>query len=122
MRNKAWIRAPLLDLLRARRAALVLVDLPYMPHPLDLGSDLDLVTAEFSYVRLIGDRQAVEAATSTFDRIVLDKGASLERWADWLVEQCARVRETFAYANNHFAGHGPATIRDLARRMQSKQG
>jgi hypothetical protein len=25
------------------------------------------------------------------------------------------VRDTFIYAKNHFAGHGPATIREMAR-------
>jgi len=28
-----------------------------------------------------------------------------------------RVPEAYVYANNHYAGHGPATIRDLAARV-----
>lgn len=117
VRNKAWIGAALLDLLRAHRVAFVLVDLVYMPHPADLAREHDLLTTDFAYARLIGDRQAVEARTKTFDALVLDQGERLERWADLLASIAPRTRETFAYANNHYAGHGPATIRDLARRL-----
>ena len=93
------------------------LDLAYMPHPADLARDLDLVTADFAYARLIGDRKAVEERTKTFDRIVIDQGPRLARWAELLLELIPRVRETFAYANNHYAGFGPETIRDLARRV-----
>ncbi|MBK7876722.1 MAG: DUF72 domain-containing protein [Planctomycetes bacterium] len=118
VRNKAWVAAPLLDCLKKHRAALALVDLAYMPHPSELAKAHDLLTSDFAYVRLIGDRKAVEAKTETFDRVVLDLGERLAHWAKYLQGVVPRVKETFAYANNHFAGHGPATIRDLARRME----
>jgi uncharacterized protein YecE (DUF72 family) len=119
VRNKAWIGEELLRALRARKIALVLVDIVYMPHPADFAERLDLVTADFAYARLIGDRAAVEAATESFDRIVIDQGARLDRWAALLRDLLPRVKETFAYANNHYAGFGPDTIRDLARRIAS---
>ncbi len=122
VRNKAWIGPELLALLRARGVALVLVDLLYMPHPADLAEKLDLVTADFVYARLIGDRKAVDERTKTFDRIVLDQGPRLERWAELLAGLIPRVRETYAFANNHYAGFGPATIRDLARRIEERTG
>lgn len=124
VRNKAWIGAPLLEVLRARRVALVLVDLLYMPHPADLAARHDLVTADWLYVRLIGDRAACERASAeahagdvAFDRIVLDQSARLARWAELLSALAPRVRVVYAFANNHFAGYAPATIRDLARRL-----
>lgn len=116
VRNKAWVNQALLDVLRAHRAAFVLLDLVYIPHPASM--KLDLVTTDFSYVRLIGDRKAVEAATDTFDHIVLDKSDMLERWAQYLLALLPRVR-IYGYANNHYAGHGPDTIRDLARRIEA---
>ena len=118
VRNRAWVGPPLLDLLRRHGVALVLVDLVYMPHPADLAAKLDLVTADFTYARLIGDRKAVEEKTETFDRLVLDKTASLERWAELLRELGERVPKTYVFANNHYAGHGPATIRDLAALLE----
>jgi len=117
VRNKAWIAPPLLDLLRSRNVALVLVEIAYMPHPADLAAEHDLVTADFAYARLIGDRKAVEEETKTFDRVVLDQSERLDRWAALLAETLSRVPETFAYANNHYTGHAPATIRDLVGRM-----
>ncbi|MCC6670520.1 MAG: DUF72 domain-containing protein [Planctomycetes bacterium] len=117
VRNKAWIGAPLLDLLRRHRCALVLVDLVYMPHPCDLAERLDLLTTDFGYVRLIGDRKAVEEKTDRFDRIVVDQSARLDLWAGLLRRYLARVPVIYAYANNHYAGHGPATIRDLVARL-----
>jgi len=120
VRNKAWIGEELLRALRSRRIALVLVDILYMPHPADLAERFDLVTADFAYARLIGDRKAVEAKTETFDRIVIDQGERLDRWAALLRDLLPRVRETFAYANNHYAGYGPETIRDLVRRVEAE--
>lgn len=120
VRNKAWIGEDLLGMLRKHGIALVLVDLAYMPHPADLAQRLDLVTADFAYARLIGDRKAIEAKTETFDRIVVDQGERLGRWAELLADLLPRVRETYAYANNHYAGFGPETIRDLARRVTAE--
>lgn len=120
VRNKLWIQPPLLDLLRRHRCALALVDFAYMPHPIDLAKRFDLVTAagDFLYVRLIGDRKATEAAAhGRFDRIVVDQSRPLARWAILLQQLMPRVREVYTFANNHYAGHGPATIRDLVRRL-----
>ena len=117
LRNKHWIGDPLLQILRAHGAALVLVDLAYMPHPAQLMSRHDLLTSDFVYARLIGDRKAIDAKTDRFDRVVVDQGPSLDRWAELLRETMPRVSETFVYANNHYAGHGPATVRDLVERI-----
>ena len=117
VRNKAWIGTDLLACLRRRKIALVLVDIAYMPHPADLAADHDLVTADFTYARLIGDRKAVEAKTESFDRIVIDQTQRLDRWAELFRGLSSRVRETFAYANNHYAGFGPATIRELVSKL-----
>jgi uncharacterized protein YecE (DUF72 family) len=114
VRNREWIAEPLLTLLRRHRAAFVLVDLVYMPHPADLPETLDLITADFLYARLIGDRKRIDSLTRTFGSIVLDQGPRLERWAALLRRLAPTVRESFVYANNHYAGHGPATIDQLA--------
>jgi uncharacterized protein YecE (DUF72 family) len=117
LRNKAWIGEPLLQLLRRHRAALVWVDLAYMPHPADLAREHDLVTTDFVYARLIGDRAKIDGLTERLDRIVLDQSGRLLRWAELLRETLQRVPEAYVYANNHYAGFAPETIRDLARRV-----
>lgn len=122
VRNDGWIDETLLAFLRDRDVALVLVDLAYMPHPERLARRLDLVTTDFVYCRLIGDRKAVDALTDTFDRIVIDQSRRLERWASLLRHLLERVPEVYVFANNHYAGHGPATIRDLVGRVEAGAG
>jgi uncharacterized protein YecE (DUF72 family) len=117
VRNKHWIGAPLLEVLRRHRTALVLVDLAYMPHPADLAKQHDLFTTDFTYARLIGDRKAIDALTERFDKVVVDQGERLAKWAVLLREAVNRLPRTFAYANNHYAGYAPETIRDLAQRV-----
>ncbi|MCB9916543.1 MAG: DUF72 domain-containing protein [Planctomycetes bacterium] len=114
VRNKGWLGAPLLDVLRRHGAALVLVDLLYMPHPAELADTLNLVTADFVYARLIGDRkQTDELSGKVFDHVVIDQRPRLVRWAELLQALAPEVSEMFAYANNHYAGHGPATAAEL---------
>lgn len=120
IRNKAWLVPELTDSLRRHNVALVLVDINYMPHPADL--ELDLVTTDFTYVRLIGDRKAVEAKTDKFDRIVVDQTARLDRWAAYLAMLQKRASEIYVYANDHYAGHGPGTIRELTWRVVGRPG
>ena len=118
VRNRDYLGEPLLALLRARNVALVLVEIVNMPHPAELAERFDVWTTNFAYCRLIGDRKAVDRATKTFDRTVLDKEADLRRWAGLLSAARERVPETYVYANNHYAGHGPATIRRLAKLVE----
>lgn len=120
VRNKNWIAAPLLQLLKRTRTALVLVDLLYMPPPWELAERHELVTGDFLYARLIGDRKAVEERTQSFDHVVVDQSERLERWAELLARLAPQVRETFAFANNHYAGYAIDTIRDLIRRFDAR--
>lgn len=117
VRNKNWVGAPLLDLLRRHRVPLVLVDLAYMPHADSLAKEHDLLTGDFVYTRLIGDRKRTEAAAERFDRVALDLSERLERWAVLLSDLLGQVDEVFAFANNHFAGYGPGTIDELVERV-----
>jgi uncharacterized protein YecE (DUF72 family) len=119
LRNKSWVGEPLLGILRNHRAALVLVDLAYLPHPADWIERLDPFTADFAYCRLIGDRKRIDSLTDTLDRTILDQGPRLERWAELLRSALERVPETYVYANNHYAGYAPDTIDDLRARVDA---
>ena len=113
IRNRWWIKPPLLEILRRHRTALVLVELSYLPHPVDLAQSLDLVTTDFVYARLIGDRKAVEEKTKKFDRLVLDQSESLARWAELLRELKDRVPDAYVFANNHYRGQGVVNALEL---------
>jgi uncharacterized protein YecE (DUF72 family) len=121
VRNREYLHPELLDVLKRHRAAFVLVEMRGMPHPADVAERLELLTTDFFYARLIGDRSAVERLTKTFDKTVLDRTPSLGRWAH-LVRTMASSADGFVYANNHFAGHGPDTIRELRRLVEGVGG
>lgn len=118
LRNKAWFDGDFLDLLRRHSVAPCLLDLLYMPHPLELSKTLKLVTTDFGYARLIGDRKAVNRLTSHLDHVVIDQSKRIARWGQLLESLVPQVKETFAFCNNHFAGFAPATIADLAQVAQ----
>src|SRR5262249_10272241 len=108
LRNKAWLDAELADLLRQQQIALVLQDRSWMQDPQQLG--FDPITADFTYIRWLGDRKEIEAVTQTWDRTVVDRTEELSSWVDFCQQVKRRGVTVYAYANNHFQGHGPATI------------
>jgi uncharacterized protein YecE (DUF72 family) len=114
IRNKTWLRPEFMEILRRHSAALVLVDQAWMPHGDELPKRLNPVTADFLYIRLLGDRKKIEEITMTWEKEVVDHTERLIRWAKVIRELAPQVHETFAFANNHYAGHGPATARRLS--------
>jgi uncharacterized protein YecE (DUF72 family) len=113
VRNKAWLKPDLVDLLRRRGTGLVLVDQAWMPHADEIEGRLDLVPHPPAYVRLLGDRKEIEAVTKTWGKEVLDRGERIDRWARLLVRLAAQRVKSLVYVNNHYAGHAPTTVRRL---------
>jgi len=118
IRNRNWLTPDLCEVLGRHCTALVLTDLSYMPHPARVAEHLDVVTTDFVYGRLIGNRKAIDAVTTTFDKVVLDQTARMKRWADLCRELLPRINTVYLYANNHYAGHAPDTIRALAAMIE----
>ena len=108
IRNRAWLDAELADLFRHYKIALVLQDRSWMPSPSEL--KFDPITADLTYIRWLGDRKAIEEQTVTWDKTVIDRTEKLTSWVDFCYQIRKRGVVIHAYANNHFAGHGPATI------------
>lgn len=122
VRNTDWIQAPLLELLREHRSALAITEFPGMAHPWTRGLGEELLTSDICYVRLVGNRRATEAKTTLFNQEVLESQSLVEQWADWIVRMASSEREVLVFANNHFAGHGPATVRRLAAALADRGG
>lgn len=113
IRNRGWLHYEFGDLLRDHNVSLVLVDQAWMPHADELARKIDPITADFCYIRLLGDRKEVEAITRKWDREVINRESRLRRWADFLAGLNSRGLKTLIYVNNHYAGHAPATLRRL---------
>lgn len=111
IRNKGWLDDALLDTLREHNVALALTDHSYMPRPWECPKPQDLITADFVYVRWLGDRNAIEAVTTTWDQTVVDRRDDLLHWVELFRELRHRNLQVYAYANNHYAGHGPGTVK-----------
>ena len=118
IRNPEWLDQEFADLLRSFGVALVLPDLPYMPKPHELAKRFDPITADWTYIRWLGDRKGIEQLTMTWDKTIVDRSQELSSWVDFCYQIRKRGVLVYAYANNHYAGNGPATIkqfRDLWR-------
>lgn len=74
---------------------------------------LDLVAADCAYVRWLGNRKGIEEQTTTWDKSVIDSQDDLKSWVVVLRRLVLdkRIRKIFAFANNQYAGHAPATAR-----------
>lgn len=96
-RHADWHCEPVLALLAERNVAWAAGVGPQNPPVRPL-------TADFAYLRWIGDR-----SIERFDRVQLDRREELRGWAEWIEAQRERLREIYGYFNNHYAGHGPAS-------------
>ena len=113
IRNKEWLTERLLDVLRENRIALALSDTSFMPRPWE--QKLDLITTDFVYVRWLGDRKGIERETTTWDKTILDRDDDLRNWVDLFktIRRSTPDLKIYAYANNHYQGHGPGTVKLL---------
>ena len=106
VRNKTWLQPPLFEALRSHGVALAWVDHPWMPTAREYARRRGAMTADFLYVRWLGDRYGIEEITKDWDRLVLDRVQETELWAEVLSEFNHRANRIFAYYNNHYAGCG----------------
>jgi uncharacterized protein YecE (DUF72 family) len=113
-RNPRWVGPELADVLRRHNTVLALTLQKWMPQPSEIMARIDAATGPLSYFRLIGNREAVEKLTTTFDRIVIDRSEELSECARSIEEMARRV-PVVVFTNNHFAGYAPQTARDLHR-------
>jgi uncharacterized protein YecE (DUF72 family) len=120
IRNKTWLVPRFVEALRERGVALALIDQSWMPRPAQWFEKFDPITADFTYVRWLGDRKGIEEQTKVWDKIIVDRGMELAEWVEVLKTVHKRKIQILAFANNHYAGYGPGTIeqfRELWRRQ-----
>jgi uncharacterized protein YecE (DUF72 family) len=125
IRNKAWLAPQFVEALRERGVALALIDQSWMPRPAQWFEKFDPITADFTYVRWLGDRKGIEQQTTVWDKIIVDRKADLAEWVEILKTVHKRKVQILAFANNHYAGYGPGTIeqfREMWRRRVPETG
>jgi len=110
IRNKWWIKPKFLDVLREHNVAFVLQDQSWMPGPAKLFEKYDPVTADFTYIRWLGDRKGIETLTKVWDKTIVDRTSEMQEWVKYCRQIQRRGVTIYAFANNHYAGHGPGTV------------
>lgn len=69
-----------------------------------------VVTSDFVYLRLIGDRRLAE---TEFGKIQIDRTEEIRNWANKIKELRRNekdVKAAIVAANNHYGGYGPGTV------------
>ena len=120
IRNKYWLGSPLFDLLRKHNAALALIDHPWMPRPREWFTKGDAITTDFTYVRWLGDRKGIEELTKTWDKTIVDRTKDLQDWVEACRNFMKRKIRVFAFANNHYGGYAPDTLRIFEKLMEKE--
>ncbi len=121
IRNKHWLVPRFAETLRKRGVALALIDQGWMPRPAEWFARMDPITAGFSYVRWLGDRKEIEEQTKTWSKTIVERKEELSEWAKVCYQIVRRGVTVFAYANNHYAGHGPATVKQFLELWPGKE-
>lgn len=105
IRNKDWLVPKLADVLREHGVALALIDQGWMPRPWEMNDKFDLVIADFTYVRWLGDRKRIEEKTTTWDKVIVDRQGDLSEWVNLLKK--VEERRIMILARLHLVGSGP---------------
>jgi uncharacterized protein YecE (DUF72 family) len=113
VRNKAWMVEAMGEGLVRHNAVWVLPDQVWMPSPLSVVQRLNALAGPFAYVRLLGDREAVDALTPTLDHIALDRGDQVASDTE-AIRLLSRRVPVVAFVNNPSAGYAPETVWQLA--------
>ena len=113
LRQSRWMHSDvlphLLELLVRHGIALALSDGRWIPREtmLELA---ERATADFLYVRWMGpDREITD-----YSRVQFDRSEEIRAWAE-VLKRVANTREIYGFFNNHFAGHSPASAREMQR-------
>jgi uncharacterized protein YecE (DUF72 family) len=125
VRNKSWLSERFLDVLRKRKVALALIDHPWMTPAEQLMKRLDPLTADFTYIRWLGDRKGIEEQTQHWNQVIINREREMETWVPAIDKLLARRLRVYGYFNNHYAGFAPASVAlflDVWERIHGSRG
>jgi len=102
-RHKSWFTHEIEALLRDHNVCQAWSVNQYLTTPATL-------TADFIYLRLVGDRKISE-----FKTLQRDQGDAMKTWRRAVQETGDSVKDRFIFFNNHFAGFGPGSANEFRR-------
>jgi uncharacterized protein YecE (DUF72 family) len=109
VRHKSWFDGEVYDYLKENDICLAWSQLADMQTP-------PVLTSNFVYLRLIGDRSIPE---SEFNKIQKDRLKEMHYWATELerVQTGHSLKMVIVAANNHYAGFGPGTANNFRKML-----
>ncbi len=110
IRNKSWMNDLFLEVLRKKKIALAVIDHPWMPPISQLLAKCDVVSADFTYLRWLGDRKGIEEKTKHWDKLIVNREREMETWIPEIRRLLGRRLRVYAYFNNHYAGFAPGSV------------
>ncbi len=102
-RHKSWFTPEVYKLLRKSNVAMVWSLNQYLETPPE-------ATADFLYLRMVGDRELTE-----FTGIQKDRSADMKHWAEVIQENAGKFESGYIFFNNHFAGFSPESANEFRR-------
>ncbi len=107
-RDRRWIHDGVIALLAEHGVALALTDARWIPRRtmLELA---ERPTARFAYIRWMGNDHSL----ADYSRVQIDRTREIAQWLKVLPALAESVEGVYGYVNNNFAGHSPATLREL---------
>ncbi|MFN8548564.1 MAG: DUF72 domain-containing protein [Candidatus Eisenbacteria bacterium] len=132
VRNSTWLGEPLYDLLRGHGVALALVAFYTMPSGPELLRRADALTADFSYLRFLGNHREMDDKVARareegkrrgdWDELIVDRGEEVRAWIPTIRSLLDKQTDVFAYFNNHYAGFAPGSIDQFLKLWAESSG
>lgn len=110
-RSEKWYCNEIYEYLARYRYAFCMIDFKGLPR-------IEIVTAPFVYIRLIGDRKAIMKTTAVWNRTVIDRTDEIKWWAGKIASFEQKGLAVYCYANNHYEGYAVATIEKLNKHIK----
>ena len=102
-RHKSWFTPEVYSLLRKNNVAMIWSLNQYVETPPE-------VTADFVYVRMVGDREITK-----FTGVQRDRSEDMKRWAEAVKDSSGKFESGYVFFNNHFAGFSPESANEFRR-------
>lgn len=109
VRQRGWLQDWFFDMLAKNGVALVLADYAYMPR-------LERPTADFTYIRWLGNRKDVP--DDEYDQVRINRDKELDEWTGVIADLVDKGVTIWGFANNHYMGHSPQTLREIESRLK----
>jgi uncharacterized protein YecE (DUF72 family) len=106
-RNKHWFTENTYKLLHDHSVSLVSTNNAESPN---------VETSDFAYLRLEGDRKAVNGEIGVVE---IDRSAETGKWAGWVRKQLDSGKDVYGYISKYYSGYPPTDVTTLKKNIGS---